>query len=83
MTESLLKLRIVTPEETVEAAAEAVWLPGFEGPFTVLPSHAPLVAALVEGSLRWRKNSEEREIPVRGGSVLVENDVVTVCAERR
>lgn len=83
MTKSLLKLRIITPEENFEADAEAVWLPGSEGPFTVLPSHAPLVAALVEGRLRWREDSEEKEFPVKGGAVLVENDMVTVCAERR
>lgn len=60
--------------------ADAVTLPGAMGSFTVLKNHAPIIAVLSEGAVRY--NSEENgenEIAVKGGLVDVIDNKVTVC----
>ena len=78
-----MKLTILTPEGTAfEGDVERVSLPGTEGAFTVLRRHAPLIASLEAGRVAWMlPGGMAGEIPVGGGFVKVENDIITVCAE--
>ena len=76
-----MTLQIITPESFSEHTAEAVFLPGAAGAFEVLKGHAPIISALSKGDIRWRDASGEHDRPVSGGMVMVENDIIKVCAE--
>lgn len=74
----MLKLSIITPgtaEKTFEATK--VFLPGLVGSFEVLKGHAPLIAALGEGIVRW----DGGEFNISSGVVEVRDNVVKVIAE--
>ena len=76
-----MELCIITPNGIERHQVEAVFLPGAAGPFEVLHSHAPIISTLVEGEIRWRTAGSEESRHTSGGAVMVENDVITVCAE--
>ena len=74
-------LQIITPTGIEEHTVEAVFLPGAAGAFEVLKGHAPIISALASGDVRWRDASGEKALPVCGGMVMVERDVIKICAE--
>lgn len=77
-----LTLEIVTPErEAYSDEVDAVFCPGTEGEFGVLPHHAPLLSTLGVGELRIRKGGEEESFAIAGGFVQVRPDKVVVMAE--
>ena len=76
-----MTLTILTPYDTRTHSAEAVFLPGAAGAFEVLRNHAPIISTLVEGEIRWREDGEEKSFAIKGGSVMVQDNVITVCAE--
>ena len=76
-----MKLRIITPTQSSEYTAEAVFLPGAAGAFEVLKGHAPIISALAPGQLRWRSAGKEESLQLQGGMVMVEDDIIKVCAE--
>jgi F-type H+-transporting ATPase subunit epsilon len=77
-----LQLEIVTPEREAYAdVVDAVYCPGTEGEFGVLPHHAPLLSMLGVGELRIRKGGEEEFFAIAGGFVQVHSDKVVVMAE--
>lgn len=78
-----MKVRIITPEKVLfEGESESVTFPGINGSFDVLPHHAPLITALQKGIIRYLVNGKEYEQPIDSGFVKVENDMLTVCAEK-
>lgn len=78
-----MKVRIITPEKVLfEGESESVTFPGINGAFDVLPHHAPLITALQKGIIRYLVNGKEYEQPIDSGFVKIENDIVTVCAEK-
>lgn len=78
-----MKVRIITPEKVLfEGKSESVTFPGINGSFNVLPHHAPLITALQKGIIRYLVNGKEYEQPIDSGFVKIENDIVTVCAEK-
>ena len=78
-----MKVRIITPEKVLfEGESESVTFPGINGSFDVLPHHAPLITALQKGIIRYLVNGKEYEQPIDSGFVKIENDLVTVCAEK-
>lgn len=78
-----MKVRIITPEKVLfEGESESVTFPGINGSFDVLPHHAPLITALQKGIIRYLVNGKEYEQPIDSGFVKIENDIVTVCAEK-
>ena len=78
-----MKVRIITPEKVLfEGESESVTFPGINGSFDVLPHHAPLITALQKGVIRYLVNGKEYEQPIDSGFVKIENDIVTVCAEK-
>ncbi len=70
-----MTLQIITPESVSEHTVEAVFLPGAAGAFEVLKGHAPI------GEVRWRSAGQEESFSLQGGMVMVENDIIKVCAE--
>lgn len=73
-----MQLRIITPaaqERTFEVTK--VFFPGIDGSFEVLQDHAPLIAALGEGLVRWDDGSEK----ISSGFVEVRDNVVKLVAE--
>lgn len=77
-----MELQIITPNGSERHEATAVFLPGAAGAFEVLRGHAPLISTLVAGDIRWRgKDGVESSRPIASGAVMIENDIITVCAE--
>lgn len=82
MSHTSLILKILTPDGTAfEGPVQAVFLPGTQGAFEVLPAHAPIISSLDRGSIEWRAGDKLESLKVRAGAVIVENDTVTVCAQ--
>lgn len=77
-----LLLEIVTPErQAYSDTVDAVYCPGTEGEFGVLPHHAPLLSTLGVGELRIQKGGEIEFFAIAGGFVQVRPDKVVVMAE--
>lgn len=76
-----MTLEIISPHAFLfKGEAEAVTLPGKLGSFTVLRNHAPIISALDKGNLTYRTpQGEEKSVPLNGGLVDVNNNVVAVC----
>ena len=78
------KFELITPERMVLSAdAAQVLVPGFEGEFTVLPGHAPVISALRPGVVDAAlADTRKVRVFVKGGLAEVGADRVTVLAER-
>jgi F-type H+-transporting ATPase subunit epsilon len=76
-----IDLQIVTPDRLiVREQVDEVQIPGAEGYFGVLPGHTPLLAALGEGTLWYRKGQEKIQVTIGGGFAEVLPDRVTLLA---
>ncbi len=59
-----------------------VQLPGIDGLFEILKSHAPLVSALKEGRVKVVDDQNETQyFDIRGGVVEVSHDKILLLAE--
>ena len=77
-----LTLHILSPDGPVlETGADIVTLPGAAGSFTILKDHAPIVTALVKGSVRYVSEGKEELVPIKEGFAEVRDNIITVCAE--
>ena len=78
-----MKLEIITPSDTLfSGEVSLVQLPGIDGLFEILKSHAPLVSALKEGRVKvMDEQNQEQFFDIRGGVVEVSNDKVLLLAE--
>jgi F-type H+-transporting ATPase subunit epsilon len=77
-----LTLLVISPDRVVlDERVDSVRLPGVDGSFGVLPRHAPMVAALDVGVLRYRQGGAEKLLFVSEGFCEVAKDVVRVVAE--
>ncbi len=77
-----MELQIITPNGSERHEAAAVFLPGAAGAFEVLRGHAPIISTLVAGDIRWRDASGSESVrSIGSGAVMVENDIIKVCAE--
>lgn len=69
-----MQLEIITPETKIfSGEADAVQLPGLDGLFQVLNNHAPIISALVKGTVKVNLNAaiDEEEL---SSSVRTENN---------
>jgi F-type H+-transporting ATPase subunit epsilon len=75
---------LVAPERVIFSGdVDAVVLPATEGDMTVLPGHAPMMTALKTGFLIITdRPGNGRRVLVRGGFADVNQDGLTVLAER-
>lgn len=79
-----MKLQIISPEGIrFEGETDSITFPGVCGSFDVWPHHAPLIAALREGSIFYRRTGEKREEEqkIQSGFVEIKEDIVSVCVE--
>ena len=75
-----MTLKIISAEDVVfEGEVQSVTLPGTKGSFTVLHNHASLVSTLDPGMIRYIQDGQTVELPVSGGLVDVDNNVVSGC----
>eukprot|EP00438_Fugacium_kawagutii_P005138 Skav200411 [mRNA] locus=scaffold3090:13796:22080:- [translate_table: standard] len=74
-----LFVKVFTPEGTqIKTLASEVSLPGLEGRLGILRGHAPLVAPLSCGLLRYKRQGKWVPVVLRGGFMSVKGDVVTI-----
>lgn len=74
-----LQCVVVTPERALlDAHADFVALPMFDGELGVAPGRAPLIGRLGCGELRVRLGSETQRFYVDGGFAQVRGNVITV-----
>lgn len=77
-----MRLDIVTPEKMAFSdEIESVVVPGSGGEMGILKSHAPLVATLSPGELRYLKGGEEHHLAIGTGVVEISNDRVSVLTD--
>ena len=82
-SEKSLKCVVVTPEKAVlDAAADFVALPMYDGELGVLPGRAPLIGRLGYGELRIQQGPDTKRYFVDGGFAQVRANVVTVLTAR-
>ena len=77
-----MKLEIVSPDGILfEGETESVSFPGVAGSFDILPHHAPLIAALKAGTIRFEANGKRQEQTIQSRFVEVKDDILSVCVE--
>jgi F-type H+-transporting ATPase subunit epsilon len=79
-----MELEVISPKGILfKGEAIYVSFPGVAGMFDVLPHHAPMIAALREGAIRYQTNEKEgeQEIKIQSGFVEIKNDILSVCIE--
>lgn len=83
---STLTLRVITPARiALDEQVESVRLDAIDGSLGVLPRHAPMVAALDLGLVRYKIGGRERVLFCAGGFAEMQGDtlrVVTQASER-
>ncbi|MDD2233399.1 MAG: F0F1 ATP synthase subunit epsilon [Desulfitobacteriaceae bacterium] len=76
------ELRVVTPEgEVLQEDVEFVLVPGEDGELGFLPNHAPLIAGINTGVLRYNVNGGKKKIALSGGFVEVADNQATILAD--
>jgi F-type H+-transporting ATPase subunit epsilon len=82
-TQRILHCAVVTPERALlDAPADFVALPMYDGELGVLPGRAPLIGRLGCGELRIKRGEETRRFFVDGGFAQVRANTVTVLTGR-
>ncbi len=77
-----MQLNILTPENNIfSGEAESVQLNGMDGKFEILNNHAPLIASLIEGTVRIKTASGKQEFKLKSGIVEVLKNNVSVLTE--
>ncbi|MGC9140763.1 MAG: F0F1 ATP synthase subunit epsilon [Caldimicrobium sp.] len=75
-------LEVITPERVVVSEeVDIVTAPGVEGEFGVLANHAPMVAAVKIGPLRYRIGEREEWLAISGGFCKVFGNKITFLVE--
>jgi len=76
------RLEVITPERRVIGEeAEFLVVPAWSGELGVLKDHAPLVAALKIGVLRFTVNGQSRHAAISGGLLEITENKVMVLAD--
>lgn len=75
-----MTLKIISAEDLLfEGEVTLVALPGVMGQFTVLHNHATLISALTAGNIEYVTDGQRESLPISGGLVSVDNNVISVC----
>lgn len=76
-----MTVHILTPDATLYSGdATYVGLPGSDGSMGILDRHAALITTLSAGEVVVKTGAGEERFAVKGGTVEVLNNVVTVLA---
>ena len=77
-----LTLRIITPQSILlDETVTSVVVPATDGLMGILPRHAPMVASLDVGLLKYEKGGSEETMFVSGGFAEVRGDTVRIVSE--
>ena len=77
-----MTVEILTPDVVLyEGDATYVGLPGSDGSLGILSNHAALVTTLIEGEVVVKNDNDEQVFAVKGGTVEVLNNHVTILAQ--
>jgi F-type H+-transporting ATPase subunit epsilon len=78
-----MSLSIITPEQTVlkNVETDAVVIPVVDGSMGILVNHAPMVANLRVGVLRYKENGHFKRVALGGGFLELSNNRITVLAD--
>ena len=77
-----MTVEILTPVVVLyEGDATYVGLPGSDGSLGILNNHAPLVTTLREGEVVVKNDKNEQTFAVKGGTVEVLNNHVTILSQ--
>lgn len=77
-----MKLEILTPEKVLyNGEASLVQLPGVDGLFELLNNHAPIIAALSKGVVKFKTDTDTIKISIIGGFAECLNNNVSVLVE--
>jgi len=77
-----MTVEILTPDVVLyEGDATYVGLPGSDGSLGILNNHAPIVTTLREGEVVIKNDKDEQTFAVKGGTVEVLNNHVTILAQ--
>lgn len=80
---STILLSLLSPDATYkDRKVSKISFPGKSGSFSVLPGHAPMIAALTEGDLVITIEDREERVHIKAGIVEVNRDKVAVCFDR-
>jgi len=78
----IMTIEIITPDVILyEGDATYVGLPGSDGSLGILNNHAPLVTTLKAGEVVVKNENHEEFFQVKGGTVEVLNNHITVLAQ--
>ena len=70
--DNTFSITVVSPEDTLyKGIAREVIIPAKEGIMSILPRHAPLLAALKKGTIKIFESSSEKKIEIESGFVEV------------
>lgn len=77
-----MNVEILSPEAQIyKGEASYVGLPGTDGSLGILKDHAPLITTLRAGEVVLKTPDGEQRFAVKGGSVEVLNNRITILAE--
>jgi F-type H+-transporting ATPase subunit epsilon len=77
-----LTLRVITPDKiALDTQVESVTIPALDGTIGILPRHAPMVAALDFGLLKFTKDGRKSALFISGGFAEVHGETVRVVTE--
>lgn len=78
-----MSLSIITPERVILKGVEtdAVVAPVVDGAMGILHNHAPMVANLRIGLLRYKENGSFKRVAVGGGFMELSHNRITVLAD--
>lgn len=79
-----MELEIISPNGVLfKGETTYVSFPGREGAFDVLPHHAPMIAALSAGDIKYLEDGKEgeQEIKIQSGFVEIKDNRLSVCIE--
>lgn len=78
-----MQLKVITPEGTVtkDVTAEAFIVPVLNGAHGILRNHAPMVAALQPGVLKYQDGAGWEKVAVSGGFAEFSDNRLTVLAD--
>ena len=80
----MLNITIISPEKKLyEGQASSIIVPSVDGSFEVLTNHAPIVAALAQGTVTITEASAKKtKMEIAGGFVEVLNNNVSILAQQ-
>ncbi|CAK0853905.1 unnamed protein product [Prorocentrum cordatum] len=74
-----IMLKVYTPEgENIQILTSQIVLPGVEGQLGILRGHAPMLAPVTTGLVRYKRQGKWNPLVVFGGYASVESNIVTI-----